>query len=236
MKLQTQLDRDTAVVVLGHAPMLSPYFASLKDRGIEVEFHELIDERLIGIGRSHRRTIVVVGGGIDTGTKQQTILLQLQRRGCILVSADASVECIGGVALAPVLPWDDVAWFTVETHRRFAITAEGRVHFARRALNMETGREWFASALMLCPCTIDHGALSLGMSERGIARRMRQFGMTWHTLCDRLVLDVSAYRTREGRAKEAAAAIELGCASESALSRRLKRVDGAGWRRSPDLT
>ena len=79
MKLKTVPDRDSAVVVVGQAPMLSLYFASLKDRGIAVEFSEQIEERLLAIVRSHRRTVVVVGGEIDIGTKQLPILSQLQQ-------------------------------------------------------------------------------------------------------------------------------------------------------------
>ena len=107
MNLKTVPDRDSAVVVISQAPMLSLYFASLKDRRIAVEFPEQIDERLIGIARSHRRTVVVVGRG--STPERNSWLGQLQHVGAVLLSEDPGVDHIGAVSLSPVLPWDDVA-------------------------------------------------------------------------------------------------------------------------------
>ena len=232
MQLKTVPDRDSAVVVVGQAPMLALYLAKLKDRGIAVEFSEQIDERLIGIVRSHRRTVVVVGAGIDTGTKHLTILGQLQHAAAVLVSADAGAERTGAVALAPVLPWDDVAWLPVETNRKFVATAEGRVHFARRALEDSANREWLAHALMFLPNTIDDCAGLLGVSRASLIRRLRHLRVTCRTLCDDLVVAVCAHYARKGGAKESAVAEELGFESPSALTRFLKARGVAGWRGS----
>ena len=232
MKLQTHLDRDTVVVVLGQAPMLSMYFGSLKDRGIAVEFPEQIDERLIGIVRSHRRTVVVVGGGIDSGTKELTILSQLQHAGAILLSADANVERLGAVALAPVLPWHDVAWFPVEASRRFRLSAGGRTRVARLLMYKVNDRDWLARALLIAPCTIEEGAASFGLSRQGLIRRAHRHGLAWHRLCDGLVVEASKANTVSGACKLGALAEELGCSSGAELSRRLKRIGDFRW---PDV-
>ncbi len=227
-------ERERTVVMLGEAPNLSSYFADLRARGLPIEFASHVDDRTVARLRLHRRAVVIVGVAMSLGTLEQTALIQLRQAGAVLVSAAPGVDHVGDIPVVPLLPWPNVAWFVVETYRRFCASADGRIVFARERLARNDGREWLAEALMVCPNAIDDSASLLGLSGPSLSRRMRRYGVTWHTLCDRLVLNVCVYQSRMSAVKASAMAEELGFLTASAMSRRLRRLGGAGWRQLGD--
>jgi hypothetical protein len=229
--MRNNRDHDcTVVILIGEAPMLAAYFAELRLRGVKVVFASQADITN-GRVRFDRRTVLIFGLGLTLTTEHLTALLQVCGRDTNFVSVDPKIHCVGHLPVAPTFAWSNVEWFVIETYRAFNVSAEGRIHFAREVLGGDD-REWLAAALMACPNAIEVSSALLGLSRASFTRRLRRQGVTWHGLCDRLVLAVCEQCARTGKKQSYGLAQELGFGSVSALSRRLSRL-GFRWRGVP---
>lgn len=225
MKPSTSCGGGNAVALLGEAPQLATYLASLKAQEVAVVVEERLDDRSVALVRQLRRPIVILGNGIGSDTKTLVALSELRSAGAIIVIAHERFEEFQAVASNHLLPWADTAWFVPEIYRLFGVTASARIHSARTMLAATNiGREWLARALVVCPCKANIAARTLGMSRTGLDRRMTYYGHTWHALCDQLTREVYTHLARLGNTKQQAIAEELECRTATELSRRLSRL------------
>lgn len=225
MKPARDFGRCEAVALVGEAPQLATYLASLRAQQVPVVVEERLDDRTVAILRKLRSPVVILGDGIRGDTGTLVALCEIRAGRATFVTVRERFDELRTVASNHLLPWPDVAWFVPAIYRRFDATAEGRIHVARSMLQIAKGREWFAKALMTCPCKTKIAARKLGLSRAGLDRRMVQSGITWHALGDRLTLDVHTHLASSGDAKKRLVAEELNCSSTTELSRRLRRIE-----------
>lgn len=218
-----------AIVVIGEAPTLAPYLATVAG-GCSIAYAASPSTEIISIALHQRRLPVIVGQNVELDTQSLVLLRKLQQAGGILFPIDSSVASALGAPAARLLPWHDLAWFVMDTHARYPLTADARVEFAERTLERvdSLNRSWLASALMNCPSTIPLAAKALNLSSSGLNRRLQRLGYTWHQLCEDLVVEVS--KSCASRAIKAGPVASELHASPSELSRRLRRL-GCSWRR-----
>ncbi len=232
MMPRTHGGRGEAMVLVGDAPMLVTYLAQLRAEGVTVVVEGGLDERTCSAIQKIRRPIVILGDGVSSGTKILVALRELRLTGATLLAGPERFEEFRTVAVDSHLSWADVAWVVPETYRLFNATAEGRVHFARNILTGDIEREWLARACLVCPNRTDVAARALGLSRASLDRRMSAYGMTWHSLSERLTREVCIHHAARGDSKLSAMSSELGCSSATELSRRLKRtMEKVGARR-----
>lgn len=122
-----------AIVVIGEAPTLAPYLATVAG-GCSIAYAASPSTEIISIALHQRRLPVIVGQNLELDTQSLVLLRKLQQAGGSLFPIDSSVASALGAPAARLLPWHDLAWFVMDTHARYPLTADARVEFAERTL------------------------------------------------------------------------------------------------------